>query len=263
MMAAMSSEADEKTPAAATLSRSLVRRLSGVTDARLRTQLVLEYCINNEADHAVAGLEALVADAVAGEGRGAWLAVAMALCSARIPYHVVGDLYRAAVDGGHDATRLLLIAGDSVHKRADDREFAIDDLIENLTLGERKAKARTFDKDLLTRLMFDPDASVIRVLLRNPRLTERDVLRLASRRPNRPAALREIARVPRWLCRPAVQRSLILNPYSPVRLTVTLLPLMSPSELVEVSKDRSLHRLTATAARVLLDVRGWQRPTFH
>ncbi len=76
-------------------------------------------------------------------------------------------------------------------------------------------------------------------------------------------ALSEIARVPRWLCRPAVQRSLILNPYSPVRLTVTLLPLLSPNELVEVSRDRSLHRLTCAAARVLLELRGWEKPTFH
>ncbi len=259
----MGTHADEKTPAAVALSRALARRLGGVSDPTLRTQLVLEYCTGNVPADAVAGLEALVADAVQGQGREAWLAVATALCSAQIPYEVVGGLYRAAAEGGHDATRLLLIAGDTAHTRADDREFAVDDLIESLTLGERKAKARTFDKNLLARLMFDPDASVVRVLLGNPRLTEQDVLRLASRRPNRPDALSEIARVPRWLCRPAVQRSLILNPYSPVRLTVTLLPLLSPNELVEVSRDRSLHRLTCAAARVLLELRGWEKPTFH
>lgn len=244
-------------------ARSLARRLDGVSDPAMRSNLVREYCVASGAEAAVAGLEALVACAVRGERRGTWLSVAAALCRGGIPYDVLGDLYRAAVDGGHQAMRLLLIGGDVAKKLADDSEFSRDELIENLSLGERKAKARTLDKDLLDRLLFDPDASVIRVLLRNPRVTERDVIRLASRRPNRRDVLREIALVSRWLSRPGVQRALVLNPYTPVRVTVALLPLLGAQELHEVSRDRSLHRLAAATARVLLELRGWDAPVFH
>ena len=60
-----------------------------------------------------------------------------------------------------------------------------------LTLGERKSLARRPDRAMLDRLLHDPHPDVIRRLLRNPRLTEDDVVRLAARRPGRPEVLVE------------------------------------------------------------------------
>ena len=50
-------------------------------------------------------------------------------------------------------------------------------------------------------------------------------------------ALAEIARDPKWLSRGGVQRALALNPYTPIRITLTLLPLFSTQELHELSRD--------------------------
>ena len=54
-----------------------------------------------------------------------------------------------------------------------------------LTLGERKSLAKKPDRDLLERLLADPHPDFIRGVLRNPRLTEDDVVRFVARVPSR------------------------------------------------------------------------------
>ncbi|MGM0574864.1 MAG: hypothetical protein ACQEXJ_03915 [Myxococcota bacterium] len=240
-----------------------MRRLEGISHPSQRDVLVREFCLTQGPAVAVEALHALVREAVRGRHRGTWLTVASALTGGAIPYDVHGDLYRAAVAGGFDVMRHLLIGGEVAHKTARDEDFARDDLLDGLTLGERKAKARALDRNLLARMLNDGDPAVIRVLLRNPRITEQEVLRLAAKRPNRAAVLREIARVSRWICRPRIQRALLLNPYTPVRVSVVLMPLMSAQDLHQFSRDKSLHPLTVAIARELLDLRGWETPTFH
>ncbi len=245
------------------LATSLARRLEGVEDASQRALLLREFVDAEDATEAVKALRCLVVEVLFGNLRAVWLAIARGLFSGELPYDVMGGLYRAAVELGFDEMRHLLIAGDVAFKRAVDGEFPRDEVLESLTLGERKAKARTYDANMLARLVYDSDPGVIRILLNNPRVTEAHVLRLAARRPNRGVMLHEIAMSPRWLVRPAIQRALMLNPYSPVRLTVALLPLLSPPELNEVGEDRGLHRLIGATARQLLALRGWQAPIIH
>jgi hypothetical protein len=109
-----------------------------------------------------------------------------------------------------------------------------------LTLGERKSLARKPDRKMTERLLRDPHPDVIRQLLANPKLTEDDVLSLASRRPCRPDVLQEIARTPRWAHRPRVRMALVLNPDTPLDVTAPLVGLLIRQEL----------RLVATSTTV-------------
>ena len=245
------------------LARSLALKLSSVSEHDQRGVLLREYVNAAGPEGAVRGLHVLIKSAMRGEQRGAWVAVAIAICSEALPYDMMESLYRAARNANLDIVRLLMVGGNASFKTAHDNEFGRDEFIENLTLGERKAKARLRDKDALDRLLYDPDPSVVRILLGNPRLTEDHVLKLASRRPNRQAALSEIARDPKWLSRGAIQRALALNPYTPIRITLTLLPLFSIQELHELSKDSNLHPLVSRGAKAFLDDLGWTPPTFH
>jgi hypothetical protein len=100
-----------------------------------------------------------------------------------------------------------------------------------LTLGERKAMARRPDRDMLERLLLDPHPDVIRHLLQSPRITEEDVIRLASKRPCRPDVLREIARNPKWMHRARIRMALILNPDTPPDVASTIAGLLVRQEL--------------------------------
>ncbi len=100
-----------------------------------------------------------------------------------------------------------------------------------LTLGERKSLARRPDRNVLEKLLLDPHPDVIRGVLRNPRLTEDDLLRVAARRPARPEVLREIARAEGWAHRPRIRLAILLNPHSPLDVAVPLAGLLLRHEL--------------------------------
>lgn len=100
-----------------------------------------------------------------------------------------------------------------------------------LSLGERKYLARRTDRDTLARLLRDPHPTVIERVLVNPKLTEEDVLALASRRPCRPDVLAEIARAPRWAHRARIRMALVLNPDTPADMAGPLTGLLMRHEL--------------------------------
>jgi hypothetical protein len=106
-----------------------------------------------------------------------------------------------------------------------------------LTLGERKSLARRPNRDMLEKLLADPHPDVIRRLLRNPRLTEDNVVRLAAKRPCRSDVLAEVARAPRWSHRPRVRLTLVLNPDTPVDLSASIAGLLVRQELRLVSES--------------------------
>src|SRR5262245_61802411 len=80
-----------------------------------------------------------------------------------------------------------------------------------LTLGERRALARRPNRRAFDKLLADPHPLVIRQLLRNPKLTEDDVVRMVARRPTRTAVIQEVAQSQRWLSRSRVRLAIILN----------------------------------------------------
>src|SRR5258705_3669883 len=109
---------------------------------------------------------------------------------------VVDALFHAAED---DLEVQALFARTRPARSFDhDREEWIDREMRARTLGERRALARTHDRDLLARLATDPDSTVIKHVLQNGRCTEREVLLAASRRPQRVEVLEEIFRTRRW-----------------------------------------------------------------
>ncbi len=122
----------------------------------------------------------------------------------------------------------------------------------DLTLGERKSLARGRRRDVIDRLLRDPDDSVIAILLGNPRVTELDVVRLAARRPTTAAAQRAIFRCERFIARYPVKRALVFNPYTPSDLAARLVPLLARPDLRSVADDAQLAEQVRQAARDLL-----------
>jgi hypothetical protein len=121
-----------------------------------------------------------------------------------------------------------------------------------LTLGERKSMARGRRRDLLDRLLRDPDESVLTILLGNPRITEDDVVRLAARRPTTAGAQRTILRSERFIARYNVKRALVFNPYTPTDLAARLVVLLTRPDQHAVAHDPSLNDSVREAAQEAL-----------
>ena len=106
-----------------------------------------------------------------------------------------------------------------------------------LTLGERKSLARRPDRDTMERLLADPHPDVIRRVLRNSRITEDDVVRLAAKRPGRGEVLAEIARCTKWSHHPRVRMAVVMNPATPPEIAARIAGLLLRPELDLVARS--------------------------
>lgn len=127
-------------------------------------------------------------------------------------------------------------------------------------LGARISLARRPAPRLIEHLMSDPDHRVIAALLRNPRLTEQEVVKLAASRRSSARALEAIARDSRWVRRYGVALALVNNPRTPTRIVLALLPGLLRQDLVEVAEEGRVRPELREKARTLLDLRPAPNP---
>jgi hypothetical protein len=125
--------------------------------------------------------------------------------------------------------------------------------MEFLTLGMRRSLARTNIKDTLDRLLSDPDPVVIRNVLDNPRITEKEVLKVASKRPNSPQILKLIATHTRWSKRYDVIKAIVQNPYTPPRISIAMLDFLLRQDLKKIASDSTLHPQVRSGATRAMD----------
>ena len=173
----------------------------------------------------------------------------------RLPYGSRRAIYEAADRLGLVACKELLFTSAAIeHDKAAAAPRPLTPGTRPLTLGERKSLARTWKRDVIERLLVDPHVDVVELLLRNSRLTETDVLRIATARRASAAVLELILHAERWNCRPGVRRALLRNPNLPEAAAVRLVGLLNRPELRELDRDHTLPDSVSTAIHRRLHV---------
>lgn len=154
----------------------------------------------------------------------------------------LASLRQVAALHEQEEVSIVFSEGEAVQQYHVDAAARADAKLFTLPLGVLKSRARlTTNPDELSRLAVASNAAVIREVLKNPRLTEDLVVRIAARRPARPEPLEEIWRSPRWNNRPAVRRALVFNPYLPPDTGVKIVPLLSVADLRALAVDGKVH----------------------
>jgi len=179
--------------------------------------------------------------------------VRVALSGKELPQRVREEVYSilASRDEGHWAQFLLPVAGQRVRSQSK----MPDPVVEDMTLGMKKWKARLQDHNLLQRLGREDDPAVMAILLDNPRLLELDVVTWSARRPASPAVLLVIATHRKWGVRRAVQEAIVRNPYTPVHVATAFLPLFDAGLLRLVASEPSLHDTVRSTAKRIIEAR--------
>lgn len=129
----------------------------------------------------------------------------------------------------------------------------LDGALKETPLGMRKALARRPDFRLIQRIARDQDHRVIRQLLDNPRLTEKDVVMIGATRPTSPKVLAAIYDHPKWISRYSVKKVVVLSPYSPLSLALRLLAFMSLEDLEQVRVSPELHEVVQQQAERIIE----------
>lgn len=131
-------------------------------------------------------------------------------------YEGLANIYAAANDQGWDNVKELLRPDRSKDNGDEEKPESFAKRLTSLTLGQRKSLSRTTKRRDLEVLVWDSDPLVIRELLLNPRITERDVVRAAARHKAPPKVLEEICRSDRWIPYYNVRKALVFNPRTPI-----------------------------------------------
>ncbi|AFM25550.1 hypothetical protein [Desulfomonile tiedjei] len=128
----------------------------------------------------------------------------------------------------------------------------LDVRLREVPLGMRKSLARKPDFKLIKRIARDQDHRVIRHLLDNPRLTEMDVVQIGSTRPTSPKVIETIYNHPRWINRYSIKKVIVMNPSSPLAMSMRLLTYMNLQDLQEIVESPNLPSvLVREAIRIL------------
>jgi hypothetical protein len=246
---------------AAAEAATLARRLAALEEGRIRARAAARALAALDPHRAALLAAALVrAGTPAGRVASAALGQALADPDPELPYAFRAELYAAAAARGLDAVAALLLAPPPLRAFAEPLDKP-DPRLAHLTLGHKKAFARTHrDPDLLARLAAEGEPAVVRELLRNAQLTEAFVVRIAARRPCRPATLRCILESRRWRTRPAVALAIARNPYAEPEVALKLVPALATSELGDLARDGTVHPLVRGMAEKVARERAARGP---
>jgi len=128
--------------------------------------------------------------------------------------------------------------------------------MEHVPLGTRRTLSKTSAQHVLDRLLSDPDPIVISNILDNPKITEREVLKIVSKRPNSVRIIKLVSSHKKWSRRYAVMSAIARNPYTPPRISIALLELMLMQDLQEIAEDRTVHPQVMMSAKDLMEERN-------
>ena len=242
----------------------IIVRLKAIRDPRMRVLALVEAFGEGEPSAWVEVLAAIVTRAHVVDDADALETLETlthATADPSLPYQTRQQLYEAAVQQNLPAiARLFLVASPQgqlpqqlTKQLGPERPLRPTD--RPMTLGERKALARTHRRDKLALLIRDPHPAVVAIVLDNPHVTESDVIKMASARPAVPESLTKIAAHPRWSVRHAIKRSLVLNPSTPLADAIRIATTLRAQELTEIANDHSLpETLRRHASDVLSDL---------
>lgn len=175
-----------------------------------------------------------------------------------LPYALRQRMYEAALEHDLPAIARLFLSVSPTHElpatlvKQLKPERPLRPADRPLTLGERKALARTHRRDKLLLLIRDPHPQVVAILLDNPHITEADIVKISAMRPAVPESLAKVAAHPRWSVRHAVKRALVLNPSTPLADAIRIATTLRASELEELAADHALPETLRRHASELL-----------
>lgn len=144
-----------------------------------------------------------------------------------------------------------------------EKHLDVNEQLESSPLGWRKALARGPERAMLERLLYDKHPQVIEILLNNPRVLERDVVKMAALQPTSEHALRTIFSHPRWIRRYPIKKALVFNPYSATSMVRNLLAFLLEPDLRDASRSKRLSPDVRAYAKELLALKLERRRPLH
>ncbi len=239
--------------------QKLATRLASLGDDRQQAILFARSISRQEPKSAVQVIKQILVANFLVRDRAARLAAGAAML-ALAQEHWPGDhrtlVLQSAVRSGERLVSLYIGEVSSGLPEEENDQFPIPEYAADrpLTLGERRSIASQPNRRLLEMAMRDPHPMVTVKLLGNPKLTEDDVVFIATRRPVPSAVLVEVAMHPRYRTKNRVARALVNNAALPMGVALALLIRFDLRYIEQLAADHRLCQSIREASRLILEL---------
>jgi hypothetical protein len=145
---------------------------------------------------------------------------------------------------------------DTVHQNTVEEEFpSLVKQIEDMTVGQKIKLALTGDKDARGLLLKDSNKQITTSVLRNPRITEEEVLKLTSTKGTPDDILRLVAKNKEWMKNYKIKYTLVLNPRTPFKISMKLISQLQDKDLANISRSKNIPGVLSNVAMKTLETR--------
>jgi len=139
---------------------------------------------------------------------------------------------------GHDDEELNdLIAQE---EGFDSDRFNICQAIAHMTAGEKIKLAHTGDRSVRNLLIKDNNRVVATSVLKNPKLTEQEVVMTVSSTSVSEDIIREIANTRKWMKSYKVKVAMLFNPHTPLSFSLKIVDYLRDRELKQLAKSKGI-----------------------
>ncbi len=125
-------------------------------------------------------------------------------------------------------------------------------LVATLTVGQKVALAANGNKEARSILIRDRNKSVATAALKNPRITEREIISAAQNRSVSEEVIRLIASNKEHLANYSVKLALVNNPKTPLATAMRLLPFLRKHDIKSISTSRGIPGALVNQAKRLI-----------
>jgi hypothetical protein len=127
--------------------------------------------------------------------------------------------------------------------------------IKDMNFSERLKLAILGNREVRSLLIRDPNKIIASSVLRNPRLTESEVLLFAQSKVVDEDVLRTIAETRRWVRKYQIKYSLVSNPKTPSHISLNFMRYIRDRDLRSIMNDKNIPGIITTAAARVINER--------
>ena len=124
-----------------------------------------------------------------------------------------------------------------------------------LKVAEKIKMGLTGDKEWRALMMKQSNKLVQAAVLKNPRITDGEVLTIVNNRSSSEDLIRMILLNKDWMKHYEIKKALIIHPKTPAPKAMRLVPMLTLKDIKTLAKSRQVSTLVATAARKELELR--------
>jgi hypothetical protein len=161
--------------------------------------------------------------------------------------------FAVSIEGNPDEILSKLTA---VPKEDSSKNLSLWDRVRALTHAEKIILAAKADRQERAVLAQDNDSQILYYLLKNPRITTEEVLRIARLTSISAQVADLIAKTSQWSSNQEIRSALVNNPRTPTPLALKLLPTLPEPEIRQIAKSTAVSQALKQAALRIVISRG-------